>query len=443
MRHAARLVMLSVILSICASLPARAVGLLRDPDIEHALTQLGTPVLNAAGLSPSRVQILLVDDQSLNAFVVDANHIFIHAGLLARLDSAAQLQSVIAHEAAHIANGHMARRLGNLRTARTAAGLGVALAVAAAASGAGSAAAGLAVGTQSSAQRVLFSHTRAEESSADQSGVRYLVSAGVDPAAASEVLDIFRGQEALSVSNQDPYARTHPLTRDRQRALDGYAAAYADRPKTDPTTANYFFARAQGKLTAFTRAPSWTLRRAKSSATEDIRLMREAVAHHRKPDPKKAIATIDKLVALRPDDPFVHELRGQILLESRNFAAAANAYGKAVSLAPNNALILGGYGRALLALGQAQYDRKAQEVLERARSRDSADARILRDLGQAYARVGQPGLASLATAERYALSGRLQDAAIHANRASGLLARGSSPWQRAQDVLTAAKAAPK
>ncbi|MEE3069932.1 MAG: peptidase M48, partial [Pseudomonadota bacterium] len=78
MRHAARLVMLSVILSICASLPARAVGLLRDPDIEHALTQLGTPVLNAAGLSPSRVQILLVDDQSLNAFVVDANHIFIH-----------------------------------------------------------------------------------------------------------------------------------------------------------------------------------------------------------------------------------------------------------------------------------------------------------------------------------------------------------------------------
>jgi predicted Zn-dependent protease len=82
-------------------------------------------------------------------------------------------------------------------------------------------------------------------------------------------------------------------------------------------------------------------------------------------------------------------------------------------------------------------------VLERARSRDSADARILRDLGQAYARVGKPGLASLATAERYALSGRLKDAAIHANRASGLLARGSSPWQRAQDVLTAAKAAPK
>jgi predicted Zn-dependent protease len=61
----------------------------------------------------------------------------------------------------------------------------------------------------------------------------------------------------------------------------------------------------------------------------------------------------------------------------------------------------------------------------------------------AYAKSKQPGMASLVTAERYALSGRFKDAGIHAKRATGLLARGSGPWQRAQDVLIASERAAK
>ncbi|NVO26979.1 M48 family metalloprotease [Donghicola sp. C2-DW-16] len=442
MRLAARVLAAALCLSVIGTLPAKAVGLLRDPDIEHALNTIASPILNAAGLG-ARVKVLVVNDQSLNAFVVDTDHIFIHAGLLARLENARQLQSVIAHEAAHISNGHIARRMTNARTARTSAGLGLALAAAAAASGAGGAAAGIAIGTQSSAQRVLFAHTRAEEASADQAGVRYMVNAGINPDGAVEVIDIFRGQEALSVSRQDPYTRTHPLSQDRFRALQGFAAAYGGQAWPDSGAADYWFARAQGKLTAFTRAPSWTLRRAKSSATDDIRLMREAVAYHRQPDVKKAVATIDKLASARPKDPYVQELRAQILLESRNFPAAANAYGVAVSLSPKDPLILGGYGRALLALDTADGNKRALAALEKARSLDPYSSGVLRDLGMAYAKAGQNGMASLVTAERYALTGRLKDAALHAKRAEGLLPRGSAPWQRAQDVLTAAKAAPK
>ena len=112
--------------------PARAVSLLRDPDIEHALDRLARPVLEAAGLGATRTDIVLVDDRSLNAFVVDRGTIFIHSGLLLKMDTAAMLQAVIAHEAAHIANGHLTRRPVNLRNARTAAGIGMALAAAAA-----------------------------------------------------------------------------------------------------------------------------------------------------------------------------------------------------------------------------------------------------------------------------------------------------------------------
>lgn len=424
------------------ALPVAAQSLIRDADIERALDELARPMIAGAGLSPARINVLVIQDSGLNAFVVDGKNIFVTSGLILKLKRAEQLQSVLAHEVAHIANGHIMRRAVNARSANTAAGIGIALAAAAGiASGNGQAATGLALGTAGAAQRLLLSHTRAEESSADQAGIRYMADAGADPAAMLEVLDIFRGQEALSTLQQDPYVLSHPLWRDRLRSVEGYAAAYKTRAKTNPQ-ADYLFARAQGKLGAFLQNPAATLRKIKSGDAPDIALMRRAVATHRKPEPAEAIKLANALVAMAPKDAYYQELRGQILLESRKFPEAVAAYATAVALSPKQPLILAGYGRALLALGTTDGNAKALGVLETARARDPLDPRLLRDLAVAYAKAGQNGMASLVTAERYALNGRMKDASTHATRASGLLPRGSSAWQRAQDMmLTAADAA--
>ena len=427
------------LLSLAAS-PARAIGLIRDADIEYGLAKLAEPLNRAANLSPSQIRILLVDDPTLNAFIIDARHIFIHTGLLLKLDSPRELQAVIAHEVAHIANGHITRRAGNAATARTAAGLGLLLAAAAAAAGGGEAAAGLALGAQSSAQRLFLAHTRAEESSADITSVRILSRAGIDPVGALEVQEIFRGQDVLAESRQDPYMRTHPTSRDRLRALKGLVTAARNDYQKKPG-AEYWYARIRGKLSAFKRAPKWTMRRADASPAKDIALMRKSVAYHRQSNLSKALEQINAALALRGNkDPFYLELKGQILLENRKFAEAARTYQQAAGQAPKNALVLGGYGRAVLAAGNPK---AAISILETARARDVGDLRVLRDLAVAYAKTGKNGMASLVTAERYALQGRLKDAKLHATRAEALLPRGSGPWRRAQDVLIAAKNAPR
>ena len=418
---------------------AFAQGLLRDADIEYGLKQLATPVLTAAGLSPSRVKLLVVNDSSLNAFVISTDAIFLNYGLINQMESTDMLQAVIAHEAAHIANGHITRRMNNLASARTAAGFGLALAAAAAAAGSGEAAAGLLIGTQSSAMNRFFAHTRAEEASADQSAVRYLRSAGINPRGMSDVLEIFKGQELLSATRQAPYTRSHPLSRDRVRAVEGFVAAYGTDGNGTASSA-YWFARVKGKLSAYTRSPKWTLRRLKQSPYEDVRLLRQAVAEHRQSRTKQALAAIDTAIARRPNDPFLQDQRGQILLETRNFKAAVGAYGRAVQLAPNNPLILSGYGRALLINDDIK---KARQVLEKARIIDFRDGSMLRDLSVVYAKSGQTGMASVVTAERYAMTGRMKDAGIHAKRAMDLLPEGSGPWQRAQDVMIASERAAK
>ena len=135
--------MIALLLSLLTAPAVWAKGLLRDPDIEYALNRLAKPIYEAAGLSASRMKIVIVQDDRPNAFVADNQHIFLHSDLILRLESASQLQAVIAHEVAHITGGHITRRHANVKTASGVAALGILLSGAVvAATGDGKAAAG-------------------------------------------------------------------------------------------------------------------------------------------------------------------------------------------------------------------------------------------------------------------------------------------------------------
>lgn len=419
---------------------AQAQTLIRDAEIEATLKRLADPLFSAAGLGAGRMKVLVIQDSAMNAFVIDDTHVFVHSGMILRLETPEMLQAVIGHEVGHIAAGHLARRRANLSAANTAARMGALLSLAAAAAGGPRAGAGVLVGTASAAMRNFLSHSRAEETAADQIGVRLLAAARSDPGAAARVMEKFAGQEALSAARQDVYVRTHPLSRDRMRALKGLAAAYEGRGGRVDAETRYWYGRMKAKLEAFIRNPGFVLRKT-GAGRDEISTLRRAIAYHRLPDKAKSRAEIDRLLALRPNDPYYHELKGQFLLENGNAGAAARSYERAVALRPRSALLLAGLGRALLAQGGQAALRRALQVLTDARNRDPQDPRMLHDLAVAYAKSGNAGMASVVTAERYALLGRFDSARSNAERAQGLLPRGSSGWLRAQDVLIAADAA--
>lgn len=419
------------------AMPTLAQGLIRDAEIENTLQLMAQPLFRSAGLG--RIDILIVDDASLNAFVVDGKAIFMHRGLITKFQKTDMIQSVIGHELAHIASGHLIRRNLNLQGANTVMGVGLLLSIVAAAAGSGEAAGGIAAGTAASAQGVFFGHTRAEETVADQIGVRYMVRAGIDPSAAIDVLDIFSGQEALSVGRQDPYARTHPLSRDRIRAVKAQATAFGERKSKPDPTLEYWAARMVAKFDGFTGNTNATLRKVKKNDTSEPADMIRAIAYHRQGKIDLALKYVNRLLAKRPRDAYYHELKGQILVENRRAAQGVQSYKRAVDLAPREPLILAGYGRALLSLKTKSGDRQALQVLQKARNLDARDARMLRDLAVAYAKANNPGMASLVTAERYALNGRFADANTNAKRAEGLLRRGSAGWLRSQDILGATR----
>ncbi|MCH8951066.1 MAG: M48 family metalloprotease [Proteobacteria bacterium] len=416
--------------------PAAAGGLIRDAEIERTLRTMTAPIFQAAGFRPDGIDLYIINDHTLNAFVANGNNMFLHTGLLQTLETPEELMAVIAHETGHLAGGHQARRQINIRNARGPALLGLLVGLAAGVAGGGAAGTAVIAGSQSAIQRIFLRYNRGEEAAADQAALDYLARARVDPIGLQKLLRRFRGQEVFNLGNIDPFVLTHPLSTERMQLVERRVAEAAGRQYPANPERAYWHGRMRAKLIGYLDSPERVLNRLEGEPETEQALYTRAVALYRLPAMSEAIAATDRLIALRPDDPFYIELKGQILFETGHPEQAVPLYRQAVRLAPGEPLLEAGLGRALLALGRPEADAEALKVLRNARRRDLADATALRALATAYSRAGDHGMAELATAERYALTGNVNDAMLHARRAAAELPEGSPGWLRAQDILS-------
>jgi len=415
---------------------AHALSFIRDAEIEATLKDMSTPIFEAAGIAPDSINIFMVNDRSLNAFVVERNMVF-HTGLLEKLETPEELYGVIAHETAHIAGGHALLRSNAVSSAAGPLILGTILGIAAAAAGEGGAGGAIIAGSHTFAQRNILKYTRGQESSADQAAIGYLESIRVDPSGMLRTLERLKALEIVSIGNRDPYTRTHPLSSQRIKLLQQRVARSSSRSSVINADMRYRHERIRAKLRGFLDDPLRLLGQVAASDQSEAATLMRAVAYHRTPDLRAALVEADKLLALRPLDPYYHELKGQFLFESGDPRGAVQSYQRSVSLAPDEPLLQVAYGRALLALGDPASTRAARDALLSATRADRLDSSGWRQLATAESRLGNDLQATLATAEFQALQGSLKAAERNAKRVQQLAPRGSPSWLRADDLIAA------
>ena len=98
-----------LLLTLAISSTARAQTIIRDTEIENSLRTWASPIFTAAGLVPENVNIILIRDSGINAFVAGGSNIFIYTGLLDKAKNPGEVIGVIAHETGHISGGHLIR----------------------------------------------------------------------------------------------------------------------------------------------------------------------------------------------------------------------------------------------------------------------------------------------------------------------------------------------
>lgn len=432
--------LVATVLALPLPATAQRFSLIRDAETESTIREYATPIFQAAGLSPDDVRIYLVRDAQLNAFVAGGQNMFLNTGLIMRAETPSQLIGVIAHEAGHIAGGHLSRIQDELKGATAIQILSMVLGAAAAVAGKGDA--GMAVmgtGTAVAMSNVL-SFSRAQESAADQAGITFLERSGYSAKGMLEFLEILSGQELLSQARQSAYVRTHPMTRERVDAVR--ASLQTSKYANAELPAEYarLHSRMRAKLFAFIEQPARTLQTYKESDRSEAARYARAIAYYRIPDMAKALPLIDGLIAEFPGDAYYWEMKGQMLFENARVADAAKAYAESVRLLPTAPLLRVGYAQAQLELNQPELTRDALAHLNAAVHVDRDYGLAWRLLAIAHGREGRVGEAALALAEQAMVENRLPDATQQAVRAQRLLPEGSPGWLRAQDIKIQADA---
>ncbi len=417
--------------------PAMAQSVLRDAETEALLNEMAAPLVEAAGLEPGNVDIVLINDPSINAFVAGGQIVYIHSGLIDAADNADEVQGVIAHELGHITGGHVIRYGEGFSKSANISILSLILAVGAAVAGAPDAAAGVLAAGQQAALGKFLAFTRVQESSADAAGAEYLSKAGISGRGSLDFFKKLQNQEfryGYSQSDEATFGRTHPLSGDRIATLrESYVIDPAWGKPVDPDIQRRFL-RVKAKLAGYLSRPADTLRVYNDSMTGVPARYARAYAHHKDARVALALSEVETLLAADPDDPYFLELKGQVLLESGRPQEALESLRRATDLSGSNSLIAGMFGHALIATEDPVNFEEAEEVLKSAVSRDRQNPFAWFQLGQIYAAKGDMPRARLASAEQQIMRRQYAEAMMSAGFAEAGLPTGSPDWLRAQDI---------
>jgi predicted Zn-dependent protease len=442
-RLLARSLAFAALLGIVAQPAAAQQSILRDAETEALLQDLVDPLVEAAGMAPGSVDVVLVNDPSINAFVAGGQRIYVHSGLINAADNANEVQGVLAHELGHIAAGHIISLYGAYEKSTTIALLTTLLGVAAAVAGAGEAAMGAMALGQQAALGSFLTFSRQQEASADAAGVQFLSKAGITGKGSLAFFEKLQNQEfryGRSQDDEQTFSRTHPLSGDRISRLqaDYRADAAWDRPPDAEQQAR--FERIKAKLYGYLATPAQTLNAYPTYVTSAAARYARAYAYLKDARIDQALAEADALTVSDPDNPYFLELRGQILLESGRPGEALESLRRATELTGNDPLIASTFGHALLATEDRGNLDEAERVLRASVAKDRENPFAWYQLGLVYGARGDIPRAQLASAEQQVMSGRPREALQNAEAAALSLPPNSTDWIRAGDVAMQARA---
>jgi predicted Zn-dependent protease len=433
---------------VSASLPARAqtganagIPLIRDAEIEQLLRDYTKPILHVAGLTNQNIHVVIINDRSFNAFVMDAHHIFVNAGALMETKTPNELIGVFAHETGHIVGGHLSKMRQELANAQTAAIVAMLLGAGAIAASARSGNvdmgnAGMAVfsAPQSYVLHSLLAYQRAQEDYADRAGVKFLTLTGQSAKGMYDVFKRFADETMFESKYIDPYAQNHPMPQERMAALENLVhTQYWD--KKDPPELQFRHDMMRAKLYGYMDRPAEVLRRYPQSDTNIPARYARAISTYRFGDLRDAIARIDDLIRAMPNYPYFYELKGQALLEAGHAAEAIPPLRRAVQLAPDPALIQIALGQALIATNNPKMADEAIPLLHAALIKEPEAADAYTQLAMAYGRKNDLADADLASAQAAFARGDNKTARELAERAKQRFPIGSPGWVKADDIV--------
>ena len=279
-------------------------------------------------------KILLIDDDSLNAFAAPGGIIGVNGGLFLYSDNEGQFSSVLAHELAHLSQRHFARNVLKSQDSNLASALVMvsSIAIALISNNPNAMAVGPAI-LQSQSLR----YSRLFEKEADRVGFANLVKAGDHPESMGEMFENMNEIRRLSGDLPPEFLLTHPLS--SSRISDAFNAA--ENLPTEGTKKNSLeFSLIKARLEIYYENISQnSLRKFRERVNQDpteSNLYGLALAHQKNNNYEESLELINKLISSYPKNLVLNNTKVDFLFESGKYEDALVHVNKFLEISPRN-----------------------------------------------------------------------------------------------------------
>ena len=309
--------------------------LISDPLIQEYSELLVYRLSEYSQVKDRNFNVLLIDDDSLNAFAAPGGVIGINGGLFLNAQNEGQFASVITHELAHLSQRHFARNILNSQDNNIASVLVMVSAVAAAVATNNPTAfmAGPAFLQQQSLR-----YSRLFEREADRVGFNNLINAEYDPSSMGEMFEQMAKLRRLAGDKIPEFLLTHPIS--SSRVTDAFNAAdQVETPSNTKDSLNYQLIRGRLQI-RYEDIPLNSVRKIKGllkknpSSNENRYAL--SIAYKISGQHKDALKTIDSLIIENPKNLILNNTKAEILLDEGKSQDALRLVNAFLNISPKN-----------------------------------------------------------------------------------------------------------
>src|SRR5678815_5051009 len=170
-----------------------------------------------------------------------------------------------------------------------------------------------------------------------------------------ETFKRFTDESLFAARGADPYVQSHPMPAQRVAALEELARSSPHWDKKDDPALQQRHDMVPAKISAFMERQDTVYRRYPLSNNSLPARYARAITTYLHGDLRSALAQIDGLIQVQPNNPYFYELRGQALLEGGRPAEAIAPLRRAVQLSNSSPLSEMLLGQALVASNNNVY----------------------------------------------------------------------------------------
>ncbi|MEM9255541.1 MAG: M48 family metalloprotease [Pseudomonadota bacterium] len=361
-------------------------------------------------LQDRRLELVIVDNPTMNAFAVPGGVVGVHNGLLMSAQTEDELATVLAHEIAHLSQRHFSRGVEFQQRQQPLALAAMLASLVLMATTGGDAGLAALSATQAAAQDSALRYSRGNEQEADRIGMQTMVEAGMDPHAAPAMFERMMQSMRYSSSNRIPeFLRTHPLSESRIADTRNRARQYPKSIRSVSLDYQLMRARVENSLA---RTPEESVARFRGELEGKPR-SREATVYGLvlaltdagRPD--EASLQLDTIWSNNPDRLEYIIADAEIDMLRNNPERALEKLSRKLALTPGNHPLTMTYARALM---QDQQPHVAAEVLVEQSKRRPNDPGLWYLLAEVQGLAGNIVGLHQARAEYFILNGNLTQA---------------------------------